>query len=151
MFEGSFKNSVDEKGRVAIPARHRDILKSLQEDRVVVTFHFVPPTPCLDVWPSSGWQDLLGRLKQNPGSFGQARTFFETVYIGQAQTCQMDRQGRILIPQGLRERARLGEEVEFVGVRDKLRVFGASNYEEIVDAYQNLMRENPDALGDLGI
>ena len=151
MFEGSFKNAVDEKGRVAIPARHRDVLKSLKEERVVVTYHFVPPNPCLDVWPTTGWQQLLQKLQQNQGSFGQARTYFETVYIGQAQSCQLDRQGRILIPQGLRERAKLGDEVEFVGTPNKMRVFGSDYYEDIVDAYQDMMRNNPDALGDLGV
>lgn len=151
MFEGSFKNAVDDKGRVAIPAKHREALKSLEEDRVVVTYHFVPPNPCLDVWPTAGWRQLQAKLEQNPGSFGQARTYFETVYIGQAQSCPIDRQGRILVPQSLRERAALGDEVTFVGSRNKIRMFGARAYEDIIDAYQNMMRENPDALGDLGI
>ena len=58
---------------------------------------------------------------------------------------------RILVPQSLRERAELGEEVTFVGSGEMVRVFGSRAYDGIVDAYQRMMRENPDALGDLGI
>jgi len=151
MFEGQFKNAVDEKGRVAIPARHREVLKSLEEDRVMVTYHFVAPNPCLDVWPISEWKNLTAKLDQKEGSFGKARTLFESVYIGQAVSCQLDRQGRILIPQSLRERARLGEEVTFVGSRNKVRVWGAQFYEAIVEGYESMMTDDPDALSDLGI
>lgn len=151
MFEGTFKNAVDEKGRVAIPAKHREVLRSMEEERVMVTYHFVNPNPCLDLYPTTEWRKLIDRLEQMPGSFGQARTYFESVYIGQAQSVHLDKQGRILVPQSLRERGALGEEVSFVGSRNKVRLFGARNYEDIVDAYQDMMRNNPDALGDIRI
>lgn len=151
MFEGTFNNAMDDKGRVAIPARHRDVLKSLEEERVMVTYHYVPPNPCLDLWPLAEWKKLAERLDDMGGSFSKARTYFESVYIGQAQSCQLDRQGRILIPQTLRNRAELGDDVTFVGTRNKVRIFRSENYENIVGAYENMMTEDPDALGDLGI
>ncbi len=151
IFEGTFNNALDDKGRVAIPARHRDVLKSFEEERVMVTYHFVPPNPCLDVWPIAEWKKLAAKLEEKGGSFGEARTLFESVYIGQAQSCQLDKQGRILIPQGLRTRAKLGEEISFVGVRNKVRIFRADNYDGIVEKYEDTLTNNPDALGELGI
>ncbi|MDG2306398.1 MAG: division/cell wall cluster transcriptional repressor MraZ [Candidatus Binatia bacterium] len=150
-FEGTFNNSVDDKGRVAIPARHRGLLKELGQKQVMVTYHFVDPNPCLDLYTMPEWEKLGDRLDQMTGSFGEARTYFESVYIGQAQSCQLDGQGRILIPQSLRTRAKLAEEVTFVGSRNKIRIFRSEAYEDIVEAYQDMMRQNRNALGDLGI
>ena len=151
MFEGSFSNSVDEKGRIAVPSRIREVLRSLGEERVMVTWHFVHPSPCLDMWPTGSWQKLKARLQETQGAFGMTRSLFGSVYIGQVQSCQLDRQGRVLVPQSLRERAELGEEVTFVGSGEMIRVYGARAYSDIIDAYQKMMRENPDALSDLGI
>ena len=151
MFEGSFSNSVDEKGRIAVPAKFREVLRSLEEDRVMLTWHFVHPSPCLDLWPTGAWRELKAKLQASQGAFGMTRSLFGSVYIGQVQPCQLDKQGRILVPQSLRERAELGEEVTFVGSGEMVRVFGSRAYDGIVDVYQRMMRENPDALGDLGI
>ena len=149
IFEGTFNNALDGKGRVAIPAAHRKVLEGAAN--VMVTYHFVPPNPCLDLWPIEEWKKLADRLDQMGGSFSQAKTLFETVYIGQAVSCQLDRQGRILIPQGLRTRAELGEEISFVGVRNKVRIFRADRHEGIVEKYEDTLTNNPDAFGELGI
>lgn len=148
-FEGTFNNALDGKGRVAIPARHRDALEDQKE--VMVTYHFVPPNPCLDLWPLPEWEKLKDRLGQMGGSFGEAKQLFETVYVGQAVSVSLDKQGRILIPQGLRNRAALDENISFVGVRNKLRIFRADTYEAIVEKYEDTLTNNPDALGELGI
>ncbi len=151
IFEGTFNNALDDKGRVAIPARHRDVLKYLEEERVMVTYHYVPPNPCLDLYSIAEWKKLADRLEQMDGAFGEARTLFESVYIGQAQSCQLDKQGRILIPQGLRNRAKLGDDITFVGARNKIRIFRADAYDGIVEQYEDKLTNNPDALGALGI
>lgn len=151
IFEGTFNNALDGKGRVAIPARHRDVLKDLKEEHVMVTYHFVPPNPCLDMWPIAEWRKLAERLDQMRGSFGEAKTLFESVYIGSAVSCPLDKQGRILIPQNLRKRAKLDQDITFVGVRNKVRIFRAENYEGLVEKYEDTLTNNPDALGELGI
>lgn len=148
-FEGTFNNALDAKGRVAIPARHRDALKGQKE--VMITYHFVPPNPCLDLWPIPEWEKLKEKLDQMGGSFGEAKQLFETVYVGQAVSLSLDKQGRILIPQGLRNRAKLGEHISFVGVRNKVRIFRDDTYEALVEKYEDTLTTNPDALGELGI
>jgi MraZ protein len=151
MFEGSYSNTVDEKGRVAIPAKFREILSANEEDRVLVTWHFVHPVPCLDVWPPSAWQKKQEQLDKATSSFSMARSTFDAVYIGQMRPCQLDRQGRILVPQNLRQRAQLGDEVTFVGTGAKVRLFGAKNYELLLDSYAEMLVKNPDLLRELGI
>jgi MraZ protein len=151
MFEGSYSNTVDEKGRVAIPAKFREILSATGEDRVLVTWHFVHPSPCLDVWPPGAWQQKAAKLEEATSSFSQVRSTFDAVYIGQMRPCQLDRQGRILIPQALRQRAQLEEEVSFVGAGNKFRIFSANNYERLLDSYAETLVKNPDLLRELGI
>lgn len=148
-FDGTYHNALDGKGRVAIPAKHRSVLKG--DQNVMVTYHFVPPNPCLDLWTMGEWEKLCERLDTMGNSFGEAKQLFETVYIGHAVSCQLDKQGRILIPQNLRERAKLGEIVSFVGVRNKVRIFRADSHEGLVDTYEETLTNNPDAFGGLGI
>lgn len=151
MFEGSYDNTVDEKGRVAIPAKFREILSAAGEDRVLVTWHFVKPAPCLDVWPTKEWALKQAKLEQATSSFSQVRSTFDAVYVGQMRPCQLDRQGRILIPQALRQRAQLGDLVSFVGAGSKFRIFSAGNYERVLDSYAESLMKDPNLFNELGI
>ncbi|MBM4270034.1 MAG: division/cell wall cluster transcriptional repressor MraZ [Deltaproteobacteria bacterium] len=151
MFEGSYDNTVDEKGRVAIPAKYREILSVSGEDRVMVTWHFVKPSPCLDVWPPAAWQAKQAKLEQATSSFSQARATFNAVYIGQMRACQLDRQGRILIPQALRQRAQLGDAVTFVGAGSKFQIFSEANYQRVLEEYAESVMTDPNLFNELGI
>ena len=62
MFRGHFEHSVDEKGRVAIPARFREALSGLQEERLVLTKFAVRQHRCLDIYPLAAWRELEKRL-----------------------------------------------------------------------------------------
>ncbi len=151
MFQGSFRNTLDGKGRVAIPARFREALSGAEEDRLMVTHFQVSGVPCLEAYAPRAWQQLVSGLGAGVGAFSQSRTLFETVYLGGVQTCQPDKQGRILVPQDLRRRAELEQEVIFLGVGSKFRMFEASAYERVEQAFHELVLNNPDAFRDLGI
>lgn len=151
MFSGNYSNALDDKGRVAIPAKFRETLAAAGDDRLMVTIFEVSGVPCLEAYSARGWQDFIDDLQSRIGSFAQNRLIFESAYIGSAQPCQPDRQGRILVPQSLRRYAELEQDVVFAGVGRKFRVFAASGYEKVVAAYRAMLRENPDLFRDLGI
>ena len=151
MFQGSFSNSVDDKGRVAIPARFREALAAEGEERLMVTSFEVAGVPCLEAYPARVWHEFAADLQSKLGAFAQNRVLFESVYIGNVQLCQPDKQGRVLLPQFLRRYAELESELTFVGVGKKFRVFSAQGYEKVVQAFHTMMRESPDMFRDVGI
>ncbi len=151
MFHGNFSNTLDEKGRVAIPARFREVLSSAGDDRLMVTTFEVVGQQCLEAYAPRAWEGLVENLQNSPGAFSETRLLFESVYVGSVQVCPLDRQGRILLPQSLRKQTDFESEVSFVGVGQKFRIFSAAGYEKVLDTFRTVLREKPDRFNDLGV
>jgi MraZ protein len=117
----------------------------------VLTVYEVGSAPCIDAYVARDWDDLVRDLQSKVGSFGHERVLFESVYIGNAQACQPDKQGRILLPQTLRDFAGLGEDVVFVGMGRKFQIFSAEARQKVVDEFRRQLRENPNLFRDLGV
>lgn len=115
MFMGQYEHTVDEKGRVAIPARFRSELG----ERLVVTRGL---DKCLWVFPWDGWQAICKRLESLPFTRARNRSFQRYFFAG-ASECQPDGQGRILIGPSLRSYAGLGREAVLVGVSDHIEIW----------------------------
>ena len=103
MFLGEFEHTIDDKGRVAVPARFREDLK----EGLVLTRGF---DHCLQVFPRPTWQSLAQRISSLSLGNEEARNLRRLLFSGAAEV-EVDRQGRILIPQNLREYAALSEQV----------------------------------------
>ncbi len=125
MFRGSSCHTIDEKGRVIIPVRFREILKSTLSyglmlsrlDNGLVAYSF------------EEWKKIEARvLSQAERSPAMRR--FRRVFIGGAFECQWDRQGRILIPPTLREYAGLEKEIILVGVLDHFEIWSKENWDK---------------------
>src|SRR6188768_1773230 len=112
MFRGSFEHGIDDKGRVQIPARFREMLQSSEDSRVVITNFRIDGEPGLDVYPYKAWRDLEERLRAKP-QFDLKVLRFQNYYFASAHDCELDRQGRILLPTNLREYAGLKKDVRF--------------------------------------
>ena len=117
----------------------------------MLTIFEVAGVPCLEAYPARGWQDFLDELQSKIGSFSQNRLLFESAYIGSAQPCLPDKQGRIVLPQSQRRYAEMEQDVVFAGVGRKFRIFGAAGYDKVVAAYRSMLRDNPDLFRDLGV
>jgi len=130
MFLGNHEHVVDDKGRVAIPARFRDTLSGLQDERLVVTKFKRRSRPCLDVYTMEAWRALLEKVGAKK-RFGTKVAAFESWYVGAAQDVQIDAQGRMLIPPLLREYAELGRDVVFAGVSDKFRIWNKELFHQV--------------------
>jgi MraZ protein len=130
MFRGNHLYSVDDKGRVAIPARFIKELSGLQDERLVVTRFKRRNRPCLDVYPLSAWQRLEEKIAAKK-RFDKRASAFESWYVGAAQDVQIDAQGRMLIPPTLRRHAGIAREVMFVGATDKFQIWDKDVFEEV--------------------
>lgn len=115
MFLGEYTHTIDDKGRVTIPARFRNLLAG----GLVVTRGF---DQNLMLFPMDGWQELAERIAQRPLSDEDVRAFRRRVFSG-AVDLVPDRQGRILLPPYLREFAKIENDVVIAGMFNYLELW----------------------------
>lgn len=127
---GEYLHTIDVKGRLIIPARFREGLG----DRFVVTKGL---DNCLFVYPQDEWGALEKKLKSLPFTRADARAFVRFFFSG-AGECEVDKQGRILIPANLREYAQLSKDVVVLGVSSRVEIWSKEQW----DKYNNMAAEN---------
>ncbi|TAL75852.1 MAG: transcriptional regulator MraZ [Burkholderiaceae bacterium] len=121
MFQGSSALTLDVKGRVSIPTRHRDALISQVEGRLTLTRH---PDGCLLVYPRTVWEQRRTQIATFPMS---ARSL-QRLLLGSAQDVEMDGSGRILISPELRSAAGLVREVMLLGMGSHFELWDAAEW-----------------------
>lgn len=135
VFTGEYRHTVDGKGRVAIPARFR---ARLDEGAYVARWI----DECLGLFPRSAFEELAARIAAKPVTDASARTFSRYVFSG-AFEVELDGQGRLVIPAGLREFAGLEGETVVVGSRDHIELWSPARWA----AYSAAMT-SPDVLAE---
>jgi MraZ protein len=120
MFMGEFEHSIDAKGRIIVPAKFRDDLG----EEFVVTLGL---DGCLFAYPKNEWEIFAAEVRKLPGT-KEARQL-QRWFFGKAAACEADKQGRILIPQVLRESAGLEKDIVFVGVLNKIEIWSKERWE----------------------
>ena len=121
MFMGEFQHNIDPKGRLIIPARFREGLG----DRFIVTKGL---DNCLFVYPQQEWTEVEQKLKSLPFTRADARAFVRFFFSG-ATECDIDKQGRILLPNNLREYAKLDKETMVVGVSTRVEIWSKDEWD----------------------
>jgi MraZ protein len=124
VFRGVSVLNLDAKGRLAIPARHRERLQSEYESRLVIT---IDRDHCLLLYPEATWIEIERKISALP-SFKPANRALQRLYIGHAQELEMDGQGRVLLPPELRTFASLDKRVALVGQGQKFEVWDADTW-----------------------
>ncbi|HEX7387455.1 MAG TPA: division/cell wall cluster transcriptional repressor MraZ [Castellaniella sp.] len=122
MFQGSSALTLDAKGRMSIPARHRDVLQSDEEGRLTLTRH---PDGCLLLYPRSVWESKREQIAALPAN---ARAL-QRLLLGSAQDVEMDGAGRILVAPELRVAARLDREVMLLGLGSNFELWDRVTWE----------------------
>lgn len=125
MFLGEFEHTIDDKGRVAVPARFREELR----EGLVLTRGF---DRCLQVFPRPTWQTLAQRISALSMGNEEARNLRRLLFSGAAEV-EVDRQGRILIPQNLREYASLSEQVVIAGLDTYFEMWSRERWQNVLD------------------
>ncbi|MDH5712192.1 MAG: division/cell wall cluster transcriptional repressor MraZ [Gammaproteobacteria bacterium] len=150
-FRGINNVALDVKGRMAVPSRYRERLFDLCGGRLVVT---VDPDSCLLVYPLPEWEVIESKLIQLPSLNRQARSI-QRLLIGHATECEMDGQGRILLPTLLRDYASLGKKIVMIGQGKKFEIWDEEAWNDsqgaLLESVQNDKGELPVALEDLSL
>ncbi len=146
MFRGRFEHTIDPKGRVSIPSKFREILTKKYDERLVVT-NF---DGCLVAYPYEEWAQLEEKASSLSMVKKETRAFMRFFYSS-AIECTLDKQGRILIPQTLREYADLEKEVVLAGQLRKIEIWSKKRWgEEIVKAHENFDQIS-DVISEFGL
>lgn len=146
MFRGRYDHTIDVKGRISIPAKFRETLGKKYDDRLVIT-NF---DHCLVAFPYEEWS----LLEQKVGTFSlmkkETSAFFRFFYSS-AIDCTIDKQGRLLIPQTLRDYANLQKDVVLVGEGKRIEIFAKERWLEEARKAEENFDQIRDTLATLGI
>lgn len=125
MFRGITAIQLDEKGRMAIPMRYRERLQTEAKGIVVATIE--TETRCLLLYSLPDWEEIERKISGLP-SFNPVARRIQRLLIGHATELELDGQGRILLPQPLREYAALQKSVTLVGQGKKFEIWDEANW-----------------------
>ena len=124
MFQGAGQLNLDAKGRMAVPARHRDTLMRAGEGRLVITAH---PHRCLLLYPQPAWEPIRAKVLAAPSLEAQS-AMLRRLLVGFAVDTEMDGAGRLLVAPELRQYAGLEKEVWLVGQGSHFEIWSDSGW-----------------------
>jgi MraZ protein len=136
MFQGAAALSLDAKGRMTIPTRHRDALATVGEGRLILTAH---PHRCLLLYPEPAWEPIRAKILAAPSLETQS-AMLRRLLVGFAVDSDIDAAGRVLVAPELRQYAGLEKDIWLVGQ--------GSHFEIWSDAGWRAQQEAIFALGD---
>ena len=140
MFMGEYNHTVDAKGRLIVPSKFREQLG----DEFVVKKGL---DGCLFVYENTEWKALEEKLHALPLTNANARKF-SRFFLAGATTCEVDKQGRILLPAVLREFAKIDKDAVLVGVGSRIEIWSRDNWNQ-PNTYDDMeeIAENMEGLG----
>ena len=141
MFMGEYNHTIDAKGRLIIPSKFRESLG----DTFVVTKGL---DGCLFVYENEEWNAFEEKLKSLPITNKEARQFVRFFLAGAAEV-EVDKQGRILVPNILREFAQISKDVVLIGVASRIEIWSKERFDGMA-AYED-MDEIAEHMAELGL
>ena len=141
-FKGEFEHSVDNKGRVAFPAKLRKALSPQANEQFTILRGL---EPCLYLYPGDEWEKVEDKLSDISNFSARGRTVKRN-FLRYAEDLSLDKQNRIPIPSHLKEYAGIDGTAVFIGNGDMIEVWSPEKLEEIdsdlsMDAYQEMFEE----------
>ncbi len=139
-FSGKHSHSIDAKGRIIVPAKFREKLG----EQFIITLGL---DGCLCMYSMDEWDLFLEELKKLPGT-REARQL-KRYFMASAEDCEVDKQGRVLLPPELRKEAGIVKDVVSVGNLNKVEIWSKEKWDE--NANYGSMNEVAERLADYGI
>ena len=139
VFQGASSLSLDAKGRLSVPARHRDVLSANAQGQLTLTRH---PHGCLMIFPRPQWERFRERIAQLPMS----AQWWKRIFLGNAMDVDMDSAGRVLISPELREAVGLSREAILLGMGEHFERWDKATYQ--AQEAQAMQGEMPDVFKD---
>ncbi len=122
-FTGEYQHSIDAKGRVIVPAKFRESLG----ETFMITMGY---DGCLSMYSNDEWIEFVEKLNKLPEGRKEAR-IVRRHFLAKAVLCEMDKQGRVLIPAKLREYAEFVKDIVFVGMLSKVEIWSKEKWDDI--------------------
>ena len=141
MFMGEYNHTIDAKGRLIVPSKFREALG----DTFVVTKGL---DGCLFVYDNKEWNAFEEKLKSLPLTNKEARQFAR-FFLARAAEVEVDKQGRILVPNILREFAQISKDVVLIGVASRIEIWSRERFEGIA-SFED-MDEIAEHMAELGL
>ncbi|MBN1897909.1 MAG: division/cell wall cluster transcriptional repressor MraZ [Spirochaetes bacterium] len=151
MFKGTSFHTLDEKGRLAIPNKLRNLIEKTGDAEVlIVTQGF---EGCLLAYPASSWRDIEKKAEEfNKLSLtNRTARYFIRFFIEPAADCTLDKLGRIMLPQNLREYAKIKKEVVVSGSVDKIEIWAREEWEKFNKTLLQKENEFVEELKNIGL
>lgn len=143
MFMGEYLHTIDGKGRLIVPAKFREALG----EKFIATKGL---DHCLFIYPAEEWQALEQKLRALPFTQPDVRAFVRFFFSG-ASECEVDKQGRILLPANLREYAQLEKDVVLVGVSSRVEIWSQALWTDYSQQAEDAYTAAAESLVNLGI
>ncbi len=126
MFYGEYLHSIDRKGRLILPSKFREAAKAHFIEKFFVTRGL---DKCLFMFSEEEWRTQENKFKTIPFTKQQARTFNRLYFSGAVEVIA-DKQGRILVPQYLKDFAQIKKDVMIVGVSNRIEIWAKDKWQE---------------------
>ena len=129
MFRGRYEHAVDEKGRTSVPARFREAMTANGDSQLVLTTGL---DACLVAYPMREWLAFEERLSKLP-QFDASVAMLRRIYVSSAVECEVDKSGRVLVPNNLRKHAGLERDALWAGMGKHAEIWSLERFERLRD------------------
>jgi MraZ protein len=149
-FCGNHTHSIDDKGRVSLPADFRRVLTDYNQGSVVLTNYVSEGSRCIEGFAIDSWRDFESKLRTK-SRFSTKLQKLENFYLARAAECPLDKSGRILVPSHLRSYAGLEKEITFTASIHGFRVWDKRVWNMIFESTEQELLENPELFADVDL
>ncbi|HOP84960.1 MAG TPA: division/cell wall cluster transcriptional repressor MraZ [Syntrophorhabdaceae bacterium] len=146
MFAGRYEYAIDDKSRVSIPSKFREILSAKYDMRLILT----NLDGCIVAYPYQEWVNIQENILKKEQLNKDARTFLRYFYSGVTE-CPIDKLGRVLLPQSLKTDAMIKKNVVIVGMGKKIEIWAKETWEELVRKATSDPDKVADIVSELGL
>lgn len=126
MLGGVSHLNLDPKNRLAVPAKYREYLQEKSNAKLVITLE---SAQCLVIYPEHEWEIVRHKIQTLPNSLHPLVKSYQRLVLGHAETLEIDKAGRILIPQSLKETVKLLRETVLVGMGNRFELWDKSSWQ----------------------
>lgn len=145
MFYGEFEHSIDRKGRLILPAKFREVAKNQFVEKFFVTRGL---DKCLFMFGEEEWRSQENKFKTMSFTKQQSRTFNRLLFSGAVEV-SFDKQGRILLPQYLKDFAGIKKDVMIVGVSNRIEIWAKDSWGDFYSNSRQSFEEIAEKLMDV--
>ncbi len=149
LLTGEYRNTLDEKGRILFPSKLRNELFGENEKNVlIVTQSF---DHCLWLYTLEEWKTLSSRIMETASPFSKQNRLVLRTLIAPAQEVELDKAGRLSIPQSLREYAGLSKDCVILGINKYMELWDAETYSRYLEENDEDLKDAAEALSSISL